>query len=72
MTTTVSALRRTFKIGSAIVDDPAPSLSLEQVQQLLSTTYPAVRWTTVYDTDGCLVGDTLQYEFVLPPVKVNG
>ena len=69
---TINLLRRTFKIGSAIVDDPVPGLPLETAQQILSATYPQVRWTTLYETDGLLVGNTLQYEFLIPPDKTNG
>lgn len=70
--TTVTALRRTFKIGSAIVDDPVPGQPLAMVQQILAMTYAQVRWTTLFDTDGQLVNGTLQYEFLIPPVKTNG
>ncbi|WP_460883141.1 PRTRC system protein C, partial [Pseudaeromonas pectinilytica] len=68
----VAVLRRTFKIGSAIIQDPAPTLPLSMVQQILSATYPQVRWTQLYDSDAKVVGDTLEYEFLIPPVKTNG
>jgi hypothetical protein len=68
----VAVLRRTFKIGSAVLQGPAPSLPLSMVQQILSGTYPQVRWTHLYETDGKIVGDTLEYEFLIPPVKTNG
>ncbi|WP_270820066.1 hypothetical protein [Aeromonas sp. Y311-2] len=70
--TSVTALRRTFKIGSAIIDDPVPGFPLDVAQQILSATYPQVRWTRIFDSDGQLVGDSLQYEFLIPPVKING
>ena len=68
----VAVLRRTFKIGSAIIQDPAPTLPLSMVQQILSATYPQVRWTQLYDSDAKVVGDTLEYEFLIPSVKTNG
>lgn len=68
----VQTLTRTFKIGCAVIEDPAPGLPLEIVQQLLAATYPQVRWTKLYDSDGELVGNTLQFKVIVPPVKTNG
>ena len=70
--TSISVLPRVFKIGVALLPDPAPGLPLEQVQQILSATYPQVRWTKLYDSDGQLINNTMQYEFLIPPVKTNG
>ena len=69
---TINSLRRAFKLGSAVVDEPVPGLPLETAQQILSATYPQARWTTLFETGGLMVGDTLQYEFLIPPVKTNG
>lgn len=68
----VSQLQRNFKIGSAVLQDPAPGQPLAVVQQILSATYPQIRWTHLFETDGVLVNDTLVYEFLIPPVKTNG
>jgi PRTRC genetic system protein C len=68
----VQTLTRTFKIGCALIEDPAPGLSLDVVQQLLAATYPQVRWTKLYESDGVLVGKTLQFNVIIPPVKTNG
>jgi PRTRC genetic system protein C len=68
----VNALQRTFKIGSAVLGDPLPGFPLDDVQQLLSATYPQVRWTRLYESDGMVVGDAIQYEFIIPPPKTNG
>ena len=70
--TNIAVLPRVFKIGVAVIQDPAPGLPLEQVQQILSATYPQVRWTKLYDSDGQLINNTMQYEFLIPPVKTNG
>lgn len=70
--TSIAVLPRVFKIGVAVIQDPAPGLPLEQVQQILSATYPQVRWTKLFDSDGQLINNTMQYEFLIPPVKTNG
>lgn len=68
----ISQLERQFKIGVAVLADPAPGQPLDVVQELLSATYPQVRWTHLYESDAVLIGDKLQYEILVPPPKVNG
>lgn len=68
----VQQLTREFKIGCAIIPDPCPGLPLDSVQAVLASTYPQIRWTRLFETDGVLVGQTLRFEFLIPPVKTNG
>lgn len=70
----VAVLRRTFKIGSAISSRSGPDpTTVDGSTDFLSATYPQVRWTQLYDGDAKVVSTTtLEYEFLIPPVKTNG
>lgn len=70
----VNALPRQFKIGVAVINDPAPTASLDEVQRLLSQQYPMLRHTTIYEEDGIVSqeGTAVVYTFQLVPVKVKG
>lgn len=69
---TISAVPRKFKIGVALVADPAPSMSLDTCLQLLSHTYPQARWTKLYEEDAVFEDGALVYSLITPPVKTNG
>ncbi|MGI2227769.1 PRTRC system protein C [Shewanella frigidimarina] len=70
----MNAIVRKFKIGAAIISDPAPQSDLDEVQRILTQQYPMLRHTRIYIEDGVL-NDTateIIYEFPLIPVKVKG
>lgn len=69
---TISAVPRKFKIGIALVEDPAPGMPLATCLQMLAMTYPQARWTTLYEEDGVLEDGALVYSLITPPVKTNG
>lgn len=70
----IQALPRKFKIGATIVQDPAPEASLDEVQRILTSQYPMLRHTRLYQEDGRLnqEGTEIDYEFQLIPVKTKG
>ena len=67
-------LERKFILGSIELADPIPSGSLDEVVELLSTQYPMVRFTRIYESDGILssCGRYMEYTIQVPPVKTNG
>ena len=69
---TISSVTRKFKVGVALVDDPAPGLPLTTCLQMLAMTYPQARWTSLYEEDGVMEGENLVYTLITPPVKTNG
>lgn len=68
----VSSLERVFVVGSTRLKDPTPGASLGTATKSLAQNYPQFRWTEVYEEDGIVVGDTLEFSLKLPPPKVNG
>lgn len=76
----MSNVLRKFKIGALVLDDPNPSLSVSQVQEVHAKQFPQVRFTTIFNSDGVIVDDATQnsvapyllFEYVIPPVSVNG
>lgn len=72
----LQTLPRKFKLGRLFLDDPDPTASLHDVRGLHAKDFPVVRQTTVFDNDG--VPDevdgmpVLLFEYIVPPVKVNG
>ena len=69
---TVQQLTRVFVVGSTRIDDPAPSATLKTATRMLSQNYPQFRWAALYEEDGVVVGNTLEFKLQLPPPKVNG
>lgn len=65
-------LKRVFVVGSTRLEDPAPGSSLVTATRLLSQNYPQFRWTEVFEEDGVVVGNSLEFKLQLPPPKVNG
>lgn len=63
-----------FKIGSALIVDPAPHSPLLKKVEMLARNYPQMRFTTVYESDLRLdLEDGFAvYDVKLPPAKVNG
>ena len=70
----MTTLPRKFKVGVAIISDPAPEASLDEVQRILTQQYPMLRHTRLYEEDARLNSDAtaLEYEFQLIPVKTKG
>ena len=68
----IKKLKRVFVVGATRVDDPAPNLTLKESTQILAPQYPQFRWTEVLESDGRVVGDSIEYKLVLPPAKTNG
>ncbi len=68
----VAKLKRVFVVGSTRLDDPAPNASIATATRMLSQNYPQFRWAEVYEEDGVVVGETLEFKLQLPPPKVNG
>ena len=70
----INTLPRKFKIGVALIADPAPDASLDEVQRILIQQYPMLRHTRIYESDGRLNADAsaIEYEFQLIPVKTKG
>jgi|TARA_R110002072_G_scaffold298269_2_gene471973 hypothetical protein len=68
----VNALKRVFVVGSTKLDDPMPGAPLTDAVRTLSQNYPQFRWTNVFEEDGVVVGDFLEFRLQLPPPKVNG
>lgn len=68
------ALLRKFKIGAAVVDDPAPNATLSEVQRMLTQRFPMLRHTRIYNEDAVLSpdGQSLIFEFPLVPAKTLG
>ena len=69
---TAAALSRVFVVGSTRLEDPAPGQPLKTATRILAQNYPQFRWTEVYEEDGEVVGQTLEFKLKLPPPKVNG
>lgn len=69
---TATAVERKFKIGVALVNDPAPGMPLDTCLQLLAHTYPQARWTKLFEEDGVFEDGALVYSLITPPVKTNG
>lgn len=65
-------LKRVFLLGATRLDDPAPGAPLKTALRLLAQNFPQFRWTSVFEEDGVVVGDTLEFALKLPPPKVNG
>lgn len=65
-------VKRVFIVGSTRLDDPMPGAPLETTIRLLSQNYPMFRWSQMFEEDGVINGDILEYRLQLPPPKVNG
>ena len=70
-------MKRMFKIGSIVVDDPAPNGTLKEVFELLVQRFPPVRHSALLESDAELKADDngghLLYEIPLAKaVKTNG
>lgn len=65
---------RIFNIGAIKgVKDPAPNQTLATSIELLSHSYPSLRSTKVYDSDGVMQEDgSILFDVTMPVNKVNG
>lgn len=68
----VATLKRVFVVGSTRLNDPAPGAPIATATRMLAQNYPQFRWAEVYEEDGVVVGETLEFKLQLPPPKVNG
>lgn len=69
---TIKQLKRVFVVGSTRLEDPVPGAPLKTATKALAQNYPQFRWTDVFEEDGVVVGDVLEFKLQLPPPKVNG
>jgi PRTRC genetic system protein C len=58
---TVNALHREFFYNGTRIPDPAPSLTFEQVRELLTPSYPEIATATLEGPED--TGDALRYTF---------
>ena len=58
---TVKALHREFLYNGARIPDPAPNLSVEQVRELLTPSYPEIATASLTGPED--TGDALCYTF---------
>jgi PRTRC genetic system protein C len=60
-TLTVKALHREFFYNGARIPDPAPSLTVEEVRELLTPSFPEIATATLAGPED--TGGTLRYTF---------
>jgi hypothetical protein len=68
-------MKRMFKIGAVSgIQDPAPGQPLKTAIEFLTASYPQLRHTRLYDSDGVVQNDgkTILFDVPLPTAKVNG
>ena len=58
---TVKALHREFFYNGTRIPDPAPSLTVEQVREMLTPTHPELATATLVGPED--TGDALRYTF---------
>ena len=58
---TVNALHREFFYNGTRIPDPAPSLTVEQVREILTPSYPELATATLVGPED--TGGTLRYTF---------
>ncbi|MBB1388314.1 hypothetical protein ACRN9Z_16535 [Shewanella frigidimarina] len=70
----MNTITRKFKIGAAIINDPAPQADIDEVQRILTQQFPMLRHTRLYIEDGVLNESATEivYDFPLIPVKTKG
>lgn len=73
MTSTTASVKRFWKIGSSVIEDPFAMLPFKQAFEMLSKQRPQVRHTQMYESDAVVQDDgSLLYEIPLIPPKTNG
>lgn len=68
-------MKRLFNIGKVKnIADPAPGQPLRTAVEFLTSSFPQLRHTRIYDSDGVLSedGKTIVFDVPLPTAKVNG
>lgn len=72
----LNQLIRKFQIGSLVLDDPSPTMSISEVHEVHCKQYPTLRSTTLFNSDGVIgevAGETcILFTYVMPPASVNG
>lgn len=66
----VQELTRRFKMGSAMLNDPAPHLPVDEAIKLYATQFPLINNCTLVERGQ--EGDYFIYEIEKPPVKTKG
>lgn len=69
---TIERLKRVFVAGSTRLADPAPNEPLQTAVRMLAQNYPMFRWSSLFEEDGIVEGDSLVFSLQLPPPKING
>ncbi len=67
-------MKRVFNIGSVKnIADPAPQSPLKVAVEFLTASFPQLRHTRLYDSDGVLSDDgkVLIFDVPLPTAKMN-
>lgn len=62
--------KRMFKIGSTILNDPAPNLPPNEALMLYATAYPHLKTAELEEPE--LIDDELQYKIKIEPIKTKG
>ena len=66
----VTGLSRTFVYKEQVLEDPASSMSLEQVKDFYTATYPELNNSNIGAPE--VVNDKLQYTFAEKPIGTKG
>lgn len=66
----VSLLKRQFKVGTLLLDDPAPDASPEEAIQYYAAAYPFLTAATL--DEGVVQGDAMIYTAQRPPAHTKG
>jgi hypothetical protein len=70
--TTITTLPRVFILGALRIEDKAPHLPLADAVRILSKSYPQFRHSKIYEEDGVIKNEVLEYTIPLQPAKSNG
>lgn len=70
--TQITALPIVFILGALRIEDKAPELPFKDKIRVLSKTYPQFRQIKLYEEDGKVVGDVMEFTVPMPPAKSNG
>lgn len=63
-------LDRKFKLGSVLLDDPAPDMGADEAVRLYENSYPVVAQATLGEP--YVEGTNLVYEVIKPAAKTKG
>ncbi len=72
MTSTIITPKRQFKMGSILLDDPAPDERPEDALQYYAVNYPHLAQAKLADPSPSADGQTLVFEVIKPTVNTKG